>query len=98
MASDDHSTWRVNAGFELHWRSWGDEYVVYHSGSGHTHLLNHTAATALRILQQTPAALPELCERLASEAGVEAGGDLSGALEELLADFARQGLIERVSP
>ena len=79
---------------ELLWLDWDDGHVVYHGGSGDTHLLDVTAAGLLRRLQQTPAAPEELCATIAGSQGL-ASDEALGYTRELLAELERLALVER---
>ena len=46
--------WQVISDQALYFHSWNNEYVVYNSLSGDTHLLNQTAGQLLLELQKTP--------------------------------------------
>jgi len=46
--------WKIISDQALYIHSWDNEYVVYNSLSGDTHLLNLTAGQLLLELQQTP--------------------------------------------
>jgi len=96
MSAVEQASWRAIPGFHLYWHSWDHEFVVYHSGSGDTHLLNLVAATILQRLQDQPAMLPELTEYTTSTLGIEADESFASSLEGLIKDLTRLGLIERV--
>jgi len=87
-------TWRAASASRLHWRSWDDEFVVYHSGWGTTHLLDLVAAEALRILDRESASLPELAELVARSLKIQPDDELFCYLEELLPELEKLGLIE----
>ncbi len=90
--------WTAVSGFDLHWCSWGDESIVYNDGSGDTHLLSPVDAEALKSLQQAPANIPELAERIASALNIEADDEFFFYLETLLTQLEKLGLIERIRP
>lgn len=56
--------WRALSDLALHFRSWDDEFVVYNSLSGDTHLLGSAAAQVLLKLQQAPSDAVALAESL----------------------------------
>jgi PqqD family protein of HPr-rel-A system len=88
--------WRVLPSFELHWRddpSWGDSAVVFHPGSGDTHLLNPLAAEALHALSESPLDAGELTQHLALRME-GASSELAAQLRQLLQEFDDLGLIE----
>ena len=96
MSSNKATRWKVNSEFPLRWRSWDDEFVVYNSGSGDTHLLDPVAAEALQSLEQESADLSELVDRVSGSMEIEPDTEFSAYLEQLLSDLYKLGLIERV--
>jgi len=86
----------VPSGFSLHWQSWDDEFVVYNSGSGDTHLLDVVAAEALQSLERESANLLELARKVAASLEIKLDDKLSAYLERLVPDFHRLGLVERI--
>ncbi|WP_161947654.1 HPr-rel-A system PqqD family peptide chaperone [Malonomonas rubra] len=59
------SKWKICEGLRLVWRQWGDEFVVYHSGSADVHLLSPVVVSILRKLQAGPNTLNHLASELA---------------------------------
>jgi len=88
--------WRAISAFTLHWRSWGDEHVVYNAGSGDTHLFNDFAALILRTLQEKTATLDELSQLCAASFKQDVDEELNAQLNELLLELDRLGVIERI--
>lgn len=88
--------WRVAEGFPLYWHHWDNEFVVYNTGSGDTHLLDVVAAEALKILDTAPANLLELVQKLSASLEIEVDGDFVAHLETRLANFHKLGLIEPI--
>ena len=88
--------WRAPSGSRLHWRSWDDEFVVYDSASGDTHLLDSVPAETLKILERQSANLSELVDMVAASLTIEADSELSTYLDELLSQFEKLGLVEQV--
>lgn len=87
-------TWRLRPLVELHWRRWGDEFVVFDVGSGKTHqLAPHTAAT-LMMLELNSDDLVELTSRVSTELGVDDDEDIASAVSESVHDLQSAGLIE----
>lgn len=84
---DFNLKWQVIAGVELAWKIWGDEQVVYHGGSGDTHLLNPVAARLLRTLQESPSSILELSDEVV-------GDDLCEEIEQNIRLLNRLCLIE----
>ncbi|MFN3397448.1 MAG: HPr-rel-A system PqqD family peptide chaperone [Sulfurimicrobium sp.] len=83
------------SGHALHFRSWGDESVVYNSLSGDTHLLGLAAAHVLLKLQQAPSDAVALAESLAPVLQTGFDEELVLETERLLAELDRLALIER---
>jgi PqqD family protein of HPr-rel-A system len=88
--------WHVVGAFELLWRSWGDEVIVYHTGSGDTHLLSPAAAEVLRTLQRTPTNAKELTAQVAASLKTPPDEEFELHIEDVLATLNRLGIIERV--
>jgi len=88
--------WRAISAFTLHWRSWGNEHVVYNAGSGDTHLFNDLAALILRALQEKAATLDELSQLCATSFNQDEDEELQAQLNELLLELDRLGIIERI--
>ena len=88
--------WRIFPGLRLHWRSWEDEFVVYNSASGDTHLLDQVSRDMLKVLESESPTLSELAGRLAESQEIEADAEFSSYLERLLATLEKLGLVERI--
>lgn len=78
----------------LHFRFWNDEFVVYNSLSGDTHLLGSAVAHVLLKLQQAPSDATSLAESLAPVLQTSFDEDLVLEIEHFLADLDRLALIE----
>jgi PqqD family protein of HPr-rel-A system len=95
---DRRARWTAIQGFSLLWRSWGDgEFVVYHTGSGETHLLNEVSAEALRQLDASCLDARELAARVAVSLGRANGESLEPHIEDLMLQLDELGLIEPVT-
>lgn len=79
----------------LRFRFWDDEFVVYNSLSGDTHLLGSTAAQILLKLQQAPSNVTALSESLAPLLHTEMDDEFVFQIEHILADLDTLALIER---
>jgi PqqD family protein of HPr-rel-A system len=86
--------WQAIAGHALHVRSWDDEFVVYNSLSGDTHLLGAGAGQILMRLQHAPADEASLTTLLCETFHAEPGPELSLQVGTMLADLHRLSLIE----
>ncbi len=91
---DDTPKWQVSPALKLSWRTWGDDTVVYHHGSGDTHKLNPLSAQALRLLQSQPRTAHDLTQQLAAAIGQVADDQLLRYTEKLMDHFDQLGLIE----
>ncbi|PWB48895.1 MAG: hypothetical protein C3F18_11165 [Nitrosomonadales bacterium] len=87
--------WRVVSGQALHIRVWEDEFIVYGSLSGNTHLLGPVAAHVLSRLQEAPSDAATLAESLPPLLQANFDGELVPEIEHLLADLGSLELIER---
>ncbi len=88
--------WRLTPGQVLHARQFGDEVVLFNNLSGATHLLGQGALHLLVLLQQAPAAFPQLNDALAAELGCERDQDFDDDAAALLEQLAALALVEPV--
>ena len=79
----------------LYFHSWDNEYVVYNSLSGDTHLLNLTASRVLLKLQQSPTDAITLTKLIASTDQSESNAEKELQIEHLLAELSTFNLIEK---
>jgi len=96
MSCPEDARWKVKPEFPLQWQVWDDEFVVYNTGSGDTHLLDPVAAEVLQSLEQESANLPELVGKVTASLEIEPDSKFSDYLEQLLSDLYKLGLIEKV--
>ena len=86
--------WRVSEDFVILWEAWGEDTLIYHSGSGQTHLLNEIAVYVLQFLQHGQAS----CSSLLSGLDENIEGGLNDSIRQhvraLLDRFERLGLVE----
>lgn len=90
--------WQVVPDLELRWLEWDDEFIVYNTGSGDTHLLNTLATALIQYLQQASASLSQLIDYSVNTLGVTPDEDFEKNLKDLFAELERSGLIERCAP
>jgi PqqD family protein of HPr-rel-A system len=81
---------------DLHWRFLEREYVVYNSGSGHTHVLDPVAALLIQQLTEGWCDTAELVERIATLLNLNVDEDLRTRLEQTLSQLGELGLVELV--
>lgn len=84
----------VRPSARLHWAGWEDEYVVFDETSGQTHQLDALRAYVLNMLIECPRTKLELMDELSVALGANPLSDLKVALDAVIDDFARHGLIE----
>ena len=89
--------WRAVPDVKLHWTQWGDEYVVYNTGSGDTHVLDPVSALLVQQITESSGSTAELCRRVAILLTLEATGEFQESLEQTLRRLDALGLIESVS-
>ncbi|MDX9740594.1 MAG: HPr-rel-A system PqqD family peptide chaperone [Gammaproteobacteria bacterium] len=85
--------WRIAPGYELLWFEGDDGQVVYHGGSGDTHLIDEAAAALLHLLQSRPQTPIALSSSLVADGRV-AADEAPEYTAMLLQELARLGLVE----
>lgn len=88
--------WFSDPAFPLSVRHWDDDYVVYHRGSGDTHLLDASRYMLLTQLGREPAPAVVIAERLAVQLELPDDAEFTEKIETLLSDLYGLGLIEKV--
>lgn len=86
--------WGVCSEFPLLLKEWGDEVVVYHTGSANTHLLSSFAAAVLRELQKQPQTVDKLVDSLSSVGFLDSSCDFT-EIENCLHQLERLFLVEQ---
>ncbi len=79
---------------KLLWRLWGEEYVVYNSASGDTHLLDLLTGQILKQLESSPRGPLELADLICSEFEFEPNAPLIESIEDRLKKLSVLKLIE----
>jgi PqqD family protein of HPr-rel-A system len=92
----DAAQWR-SISFKLHWKRWDDEFVVYNSGSGHTHVLDPLAALIVQQMSPESCNASTLIQQLALLLNVTGSEDLRKTVEHTLRQLAELGLVEAVT-
>jgi len=90
--------WRVPSEVELLWHRWGDQYVVFNSASGDTHLLDGASREGLLCLQERALDQSELSRHLAARLELAADEQVQRYAARLLERLAKLGLIEPADP
>jgi PqqD family protein of HPr-rel-A system len=86
--------WQITPGCRLLRRAWDDESIVYNTGSGDTHLLDHLSSEVLKSLEESPQNLPQLTARFSPILNVDSEQELASFLSDLLPRLQNLGLIE----
>jgi PqqD family protein of HPr-rel-A system len=78
----------------LHWKRWGEEWVLFDEGSGQTVLLDTLSAATLLMLDRVPIELCTLEEQLIEELRITETEGFSDLLQEHLESMIKLGLVE----
>lgn len=78
----------------LFFRSWNEEFIVYHNLSGDTHLLGPAAAHILLQLQKAPSDTLRLCETCAQQMNLRTDDEFCLEINKILANLHSLLLIE----
>jgi PqqD family protein of HPr-rel-A system len=89
--------WRLISNQAVRLRSWDNEYVIYNSLSGDTHLVGPAAAQILTQLQRAPADVAALADAMRHEWQTDTTEELGIHIRDVLADLHKLALIEEVS-
>jgi PqqD family protein of HPr-rel-A system len=89
--------WRTLPDFDLYWRFLEQQYVVYHSGSGDTHVLDPIAALLVQQLSAEPIDSAALVHRIETLLNLEGTEGLREKLESTLSQLSNLGLIEPIT-
>ncbi len=84
----------IHKGCRLLWRAWDEEYVVYNTGSGDTHLLDMVSGEILKCLEDQASDIAGLVSKSAARLSLEPGPELSKHVSDLLLKLCDVGLIE----
>lgn len=88
--------WRTTR-YRLAWKNWGDQCrVVYHNGSGDTHLLNELGVAVLSALGGNELPASKIANRVAHSHGYDSDKAFADQVNETLTQFDEVGLIEPV--
>ena len=88
--------WVVTRGASLLWKSWDDnEYVVYSTASGDTHLINNVTAEVLRQLERSDLEFSDLARNVAQSLGLNP--QIEAYVARLVVYLDQIGLVEPVS-
>jgi PqqD family protein of HPr-rel-A system len=89
--------WRIVPDAVLHWRMWDDEYVVFNSASGQTHLLDPVSALLIEQIAHGRDHAGELFMETARLLNLDLTPDLCASFDKMLGELDLLGLIEAVA-
>jgi PqqD family protein of HPr-rel-A system len=98
MPNNTEIRWKFVEDFEILWRSWGDETVLFHAGSGDIHILNSISTEAIKILRNNLFTSTQLAKRVAISLNLPANTDLFSHMTQLVNTLDKMGLIEPAEP
>lgn len=76
--------------------NWNGEFTVFQPESGKTHFLNEMGLKILTILDQSPASLDTLCQKLSEYFTLQPDVQFPGQIARTLQRYEALGLIARV--
>lgn len=88
--------WRRPNLSSLHIENWAGEFTIFQRESGKTHFLNEMGLRILIILDQSPASLDTLCQKLSKYFTVQLDSQFSGQIARTLLRYEALGLVEKV--
>lgn len=88
--------WQLASNTSLLTRSWDDTTVVFFVGPGDTHLVNELGLYVLQALQAGPADVDGLVARVRSRAPEASDEEARDAVQSLVPQFQKAGLVDRI--
>ena len=91
--------WKLNPEFQLCWKEWDNQLIIYHTGSGDTHLFNQLGYHILKLLKTKPMTTVELRAKLLLNTNGAVSREYETAdpdFNEFLNDMQRLGIVEQV--
>lgn len=95
MAIQPETIWQAVEPAELRWRSWEGQSVVFHVGSGDTHLLSPAAAEILQGLAAGPATFDSIVQRFATAMDAPVAPQIFDAVDGVLTSLGALGLVRQ---
>lgn len=86
------SYWQLNPDFQLCWKKWDEQLVLYHTGSGDTHLFDQFGNHILQLLKSRTMTISELRKQLLADTN-----QTENSLDEFLNELQRLGIAEQVN-
>lgn len=90
--------WQITPGFDLCWREWDGECIVYHTGTADTHYIDAVGVIILKYLEQGNASVNDVVSHLAPhflESEKIEEQDLEKTVTRHLEGYQSLGLIEQ---
>lgn len=78
----------------MHYRHWGNEWVVFDVGSGQTHEMDTMSAVSLMHCENGWISLSGITDGLMADLGLSSPNVLTDSLASLLNQFTNLGLLE----
>ena len=79
----------------MHYRHWGNEWVVFDVGSGQTHEMDTVSSVALMHCEGDWVSLADVTQGLIQDLELSPTPELSHSIESALSQFTRLGLLEQ---
>ena len=86
--------WRLNPRSGLHYRCWGNEWVVFDVGSGQTHEMDTVSAVCLMYCENGWISLPDIARGVMKDLDLSGTAPLTDSLQTALNQFTGLGLLE----
>jgi PqqD family protein of HPr-rel-A system len=93
-SSSSGARWQTPSCITLHWKRLEEHYIVYNSGSGHTHVLDPVAVLVIQQLAERCLETTELVQQVAGLLGLETTEEFSNELRQALSELDKLGLVE----
>ena len=78
----------------MHFRHWGNEWVVFDVGSGQTHEMDTVSSVALMHCEDGWVSLADVTQGLIRDLDLSATAELSHSIESAISYFTSLGLLE----
>lgn len=91
----DHVFWLANRFSSLCIEEWDGEFTVFQPASGKTHFLNEMGLKILKLLEQSPATLQDLCQQLSEYFTLPLEQQFSEQIMKTLLRYEVLGLVSR---
>lgn len=96
MDGSGTTRWRCNPRYELHWRDWGGDSVVFELRSGHTHQFAPLTAAVMACFEAGDAAVEDVVLAIAGDLDVAVDEELRSAVTASVQQFIKLGWIEPI--